>query len=65
MQRTLLTAISFVTAISLVSLPPAIGQQGSGSSRIEPQQSAKAKTPEEFYASFWTYLSRKDAPYTK
>jgi|SRR6266404_1058950 len=65
MRRTLLTVISFVTAISLVSLHPASAQQGSGSSRIEPQQSAKAKTPEEFYTSFWTYLSRKDAPYTK
>ena len=65
MRKTLLTAICLVTVISVVALHSVTAQQGSGSSRIEPQQSAKAKTPEEFYKSFWTYLSRKDAPYTK
>jgi Cytochrome P460 len=65
MRSTLLTAICLVIVISVLALHPATGQQGSGSSRIEPQGTAKAKTPEEFYQSFWTYLSRKDAPYTK
>jgi cytochrome P460 len=65
MRRILPIAICLVLAVSIVALNSATGQQGSGSSRIEPQAAAKAKTPEEFYKSFWTYLSRKDAPYTK
>jgi Cytochrome P460 len=65
MRRTLLTAICLVIAIAVFALHRATGQQGSGSSRIEPQGKAKAKTPEEFYQSFWMYLSRRDSPYTK
>jgi hypothetical protein len=66
MRRTLLAALCFLVAICGLSLIPATAQQpGSGSSRIEPQSSAKAKTPDEFYQSFWKYLSRKDSPYTK
>jgi len=64
-RRTLLIAISFLGATSLLVLSPALAQQGSGSSRIQPQATPKAKTPDEFYQSFWQYLSRKDSPYTK
>jgi len=65
MRRILFTVIGSLIAASFVAWIPVMAQQGSGSSRIEPQSSAKAKTPEEFYKSFWQYLSRRDAPYTK
>jgi hypothetical protein len=61
----LLPVVCFLSAVSCLSLNRAIAQQGSGSSRIEPQSTAKAKTPDEFYRSFWQYLGRKDSPYTK
>jgi len=39
--------------------------QGSGSSRVDPPRATRPPTPEEFQESFWKYLNRKDAPYTK
>ena len=65
MRTTLPATICLAAVIFITARNPAMGQQGSGSSRIEPQQSAKAKTPDEFYKSFWTYLSQRNAPYTK
>ncbi|MBS1985405.1 MAG: cytochrome P460 family protein [Bdellovibrionales bacterium] len=38
-------------------------QQGSGSSRTDPQRATRPQTPEEFYSSFWSFIVKKDAAY--
>jgi hypothetical protein len=40
-------------------------QEGSGSSRAAPPRATRPQTPDEFYASFWQHLVRKESPYNK
>lgn len=52
-----------LTALVVLALASAALPQGSGGSRLEPPRATRPQTPEEFYASFWSHLVRREAPY--
>lgn len=59
----LICLTSGLAALLVFAVASSAWPQGSGGSRLEPPRATRPQTPEEFYASFWRHLVRKEAPY--
>ena len=63
-----LAVLTLVTTISLTLVlyrHKAVAQEGSGSSRAAPQRVIRPPTPEEFYQTFWAFVTKPESSYKK